>query len=221
MTDTADIMPTHDAPPDMSFLDDPNMPPVALAISTKDSNTGECASCGALTIRPAGTSPTGRKKRIPKFCDDCKQTKKPATTTRRKSANMDIAETMTEMYTAVGLMILPKDPALGIAIVGQKRLLELEQAGQGEVQSIAEAAGNAWAHVAANNPMVAQFLTSMTKTTVWGELALAHAGLIPHVAPKIAKRKFTSNIGTKFKFMRFRKANRRRAAASEMNSDAT
>lgn len=171
-----------------SFLDElPDDLPPALVVDVADPDVGQCKECGIPVRRPNGESPTGRKLRIPKFCDDCKAAPKAASgtvTRRRRSTNPDIAKGMTELYSTVGLLILPKDPQLGMMIVGEKRLQELMGQQDGPAPSIAEAAGNAWAHVAANNPMVADLLGPMLKTSVWAELMAAHLPVVGYAMSK-------------------------------------
>jgi len=150
--------------------------PPGLDVDPED--TGTCASCGSPTYRPPGQSPTGRKLRIPKYCESCKPSKsaaKPGATRRRRG--VDIEGGMTELYTSVGLILATRDPELGTMIVGPQRMKTILEAGTGEY-SLAVDAGRAWANVAANNPAVANVLEKMLATGVWAELGNAHVPLV-------------------------------------------
>lgn len=146
-------------------------------------DVGACTTCGTAVHRPAGTSPTGRKLRIPKYCADCKTTPVRKTSSgkavRRSRSTVDIEEGMTGIYTTIGLIALAKDQELGVTIIGQKRLAEMMQAGEENPDtSVASAAGRAWAGVAAANPKVHDTLTKMLATSVWTEILAAHMPLV-------------------------------------------
>jgi hypothetical protein len=179
--------------------------PPALTVDVTNDDVGECATCGNPVYRPPGNSPTGRKKRIPKYCDEHKSVAKSSGTVvrRRKSRDVDIAEGMTGLYTAFGLMVLPKDPELGAMIVGETKLLEIMNGPKGPAPGIAEVAGKAWADVAAQNPAIAAFLAPLLKTSLWSELIGAHIPIGVHVAQKMPKR------SVKMRLAGFRKINRK------------
>lgn len=166
---------------DSTFPDEATPPvediPPALQIAEAD--RGTCSSCGNPTYRPEGKTPTGRKPRIPKYCETCKTVKGPSKGTAgrtRKRSTVDIQAGMTELYTTLGLMVAVKDPELGTLIVGQRRLKKMLET-PAEDFSIAEDAGKAWGDVAAVHPNVEQTLQRMLATGVWAELANAHAPL--------------------------------------------
>lgn len=191
--------------------------PPALVVDTSDADIGQCQSCGLTVRRPAGKTPGGRQKRIPKYCDDCKNIAKTSGNSpsprRRKSSNPDIQQGMTDIYTTIGMLIFPKDPDLGMAIIGEQRLAELMGKGTGPAPSVAEAAGAAWAHVAASNPAVAAIIEPMLKTSVWAELLNAHTPIVARVLAKLPKRKL------RMKFARWRKPNRRPVTAEVMDDE--
>ena len=184
------------------------LPPALDAIPVND-NVGSCATCGRDVYRPDGQTTTGRKKRIPKYCNECKTDRKPtATVARRSGSKVDIAAGMTGLYEAIGMAVFTKDPELGVMIIGVDRLNEI--AGQtASAQSVAQAAGSAWAHVAANNPAVAAFLQPILNTSVWTDLAVAHAPVVGHVVIKGKAKGWFGRQGAKMKLARWRKVNRR------------
>jgi len=202
-----DDIPTdvHDVPIDFDAL------PPALEIDTSNPDVGSCKTCGTTVHRPPGMSPTGRKLRIPRYCDECKKSPVQKEKRTRRSSNPDIAAGMTDLYTMVGMFILPKDPQLGIAIVGEQRLAQILGQQDGPSQSIAEACGAAWAHVAASNPAVAEFIAPMLKTSVWAELATAHAPVVGHVLAKKPRVKWLQKL----------KLGRRARAATVTTDEAT
>lgn len=188
-------------------LDGFELPP-ALQTDGDNSNVGECKSCGVPVFRPVGQSPTGRKLRIPKYCDGCKKSKPTQASPgrRRKSTNPDIEEGMTALYTSLGFLLLPVDQALGVSIIGEERLTSMLGQAQGPQPSVAEACGKAWAHVAASNPKVADVLGPLVKTTVWSELWMAHTPIAGHVIakrPKIRIR-FAQRFSQRLRFRRRR-----------------
>lgn len=195
MTTDTDIGPAETAviPPDI--FDD--LPP-ALAASVDDDDIGQCNNCGIPVRRPTGNSPTGRKKRIPKYCNDCKSAVKSgvnsAAPRRRKSSNPDIAEGITNFHVMIGMAIMTKDPELGLKFVGEERLKEMLGQAEGPVPSIADAAGAAWAHVATSNQAVADFLTPLVKTSVWTEVASAYSPAVGHVLMKKPRPKFLTKL---------------------------
>jgi hypothetical protein len=85
-------------------------------------DTGTCSSCGNLTFRPAGNTPTGRKKRIPKYCDDCGRGKtrttprqdSPSRQTRTLSKDLrEIQDGLAQQLTLLGMLAGPVMPVTG------------------------------------------------------------------------------------------------------------
>lgn len=172
---------TFEGLPDPEFATSDDLIAEGEIIGSED--IGACNTCGKTVHRPAGQSPTGRKLRIPKYCDDCKSTPVRKTTSgkavRRSRSSVDIEEGMAGIYTTIGLIALAKDQELGLTIIGQKRLTEMLSSGEENPDtSVATAAGRAWAQVAATNPKVHDTLTKMLATSVWSDVLAAHMPLV-------------------------------------------
>lgn len=161
---------------------------VPPALHIDDADRGTCSACGDSTYRPEGTTPSGRRLRIPKYCETCKTAKTPtkgtATRTRRRPA-VDVEAGMTEFYTTLGLLVAMKDPQAGTMIVGERRMQQLVEGAADRDYSMADDAGKAWANVAASHPAWDKALRQFLATGVWAELANAHA---PAVALVIRRR---------------------------------
>lgn len=64
---------TEDFIGDFDSITFDDLPPLDDGLGDSTIGDGVCESCGEPTFRPAGLTPSGAKKRVPKRCDSCRK----------------------------------------------------------------------------------------------------------------------------------------------------
>lgn len=98
---------------------------------------------------------------------------------RRSAPKVDIQAGITEMHVSVGMLALLRgDVEMATLLIGEKRLKQMMAEAQETPQlGVADAAGDAWAKIAAQSPAWEQFFTKVLQTGVWAEVMNAYLPL--------------------------------------------
>jgi hypothetical protein len=122
----------------------------------------------ARPARPAGPPPGSRAAPPPR----------PTPRPPARGPQLNIEDGMRELYVGLGMLLMIRDPELGIMVVGEKRFMEMMQAQKdGEPTPLADTAPKAWSDLAEQNRTVHDALSKILTTSAWAEVMNAHLPL--------------------------------------------
>jgi len=117
--------------------------------------------------RPAPTAPPAPPRERPK----------PTPRPPARGSQVNIEEGMQELYVGIGMLIMLRDPELGIMIVGEERLRAMQEQGAEGLPPLADSAPKAWSDLAEQNRPVHDGLTKLLQGSAWAEVMNAHLPL--------------------------------------------
>ncbi len=102
---------------------------------------------------------------------------KPTPRPPSRGSQVNIEEGMQELYVGLGMLIMLRDPELGMLIVGEERLKAMQEQGAQGFVPLADSAPKAWSDLAEQNRPVHDGLTKILQGSAWAEVMNAHMPL--------------------------------------------